>query len=102
MNDKVDLVSIDDGENAALLDTAKFNHMWRVATMFSKSDLVPQQYKDKPENCMVAISTALRMRVDPLMFLQKSYVVQGKPGIESQLAIALANSSKVFDSPIGS
>jgi hypothetical protein len=81
----------DESEASALLDSARFDHLWRVAQMFSKSSMVPDHYKENPQNCMIAIATAIRLGVDPFMFLQKIYVVSGKPGLEGQLVIALLN-----------
>lgn len=83
----------DTSEFANLLDTARFEHLWRVATAFAKSDLVPQHFRNKPENVFVATQMALRTGVDPYMFLQNCYVVAGRPGIESKLAVALLNRS---------
>lgn len=91
---KADKIAVHDtGEFANLLDTARFEHLWRVATAFAKSDLVPQHFRSKPENVFVALQMAIRTGVDPYMFLQNCYIVQGRPGIESKLAIALLNRS---------
>jgi hypothetical protein len=65
----------------------------RIASAFSKSELVPAAFHNKPENCFVALQAALRLEVDPFMFLQSCYVVHGKPGIEAKLAIALLHKS---------
>jgi hypothetical protein len=97
---RAEVVSVDTGEFSAIMDTAKFNHLWRVALLFSKSDLVPAHYKGKPENCMISIQMALRLQVDPMMLLQNTYIVQGKPGMEAKLAIALINSSGLFAEPL--
>lgn len=75
------------------LDPEKFEHVWRIANALAKSDLVPDQFKRKPENCFLACQMAFRCGVDPMAFLQKSYVIAGKPAIETQLAIAMVNSS---------
>lgn len=83
-----------------LLDTARFEHLWRLSTAFAKSELVPQSFQNKPENCFVALQMAIRLQVDPFMFLQSCYVVHGRPGIEAKLAIALANRSGVFGTGI--
>ena len=82
----------DDGEFAYLLDTNKFNHLQRLGAMFAASDLVPKHYKNQIANCTIGIAAAIRLQIDPLMFLQKTYIVQGRPGMEAQLAIALVNS----------
>jgi hypothetical protein len=39
---------------------------------------------------------AMRMSVDPLMFMQNTYIVHNRPGMEAKLAIALINSSGLF------
>ncbi|MDZ4341358.1 MAG: hypothetical protein U1E51_02840 [Candidatus Binatia bacterium] len=94
------LVSEDSGEFANILDSARFEHMWRVAQLFSRSDLVPQQYRGKAENCFIAVQMAVRLHVDPMMFMQATYVVHGRPGMEAKMAIALINSRGPFDGPI--
>lgn len=78
------------------LDIQKFEHISRIALVFSKSDLVPQHFKGKPENCFIALQMALRLNIDPMLALQNIYIVYGNPGISSQLAISLANRSGVF------
>lgn len=90
----------DDGEFAMLMDTAKFEHTWRIAEGFSRSTMVPESFQKQPANCFVALQMALRLGVDPFMFLQSCYIVHGKPGIEAKLAIALANKSGLFTGPI--
>jgi len=86
----------DSGEFANLMDTNRFEHLWRIATLFSKTELVPKHYQGKPENCMIAIEMAMRMNMAPLPFLQNTYIVHGRPGIEAKLAITLINSSGLF------
>jgi len=84
----------------AWLDHAKFAHMQRIAQMFAQSDLVPQHFRGNVANCAIALQMAYRMNIDPMMALQNMYVVHGNPGLSSQLCIALANQSGVFDGPI--
>jgi len=90
----------DDGQFANLLDTGKFEHMWRVAKLFSSSNMVPAHFHGKTEDCFIAVQMAIRLGVDPFMFLQNTYVHSGKPGMEGKLAIALINSSGLFDGPL--
>lgn len=94
------MVVQDSSQFANLLDTAKYEHLWRVAQTFAASELVPAQFQKNAPNCYVAIQMAIRLGVDPFMFLQSCYVVHGRPGIEAKLAIALANKSGVFLGPI--
>lgn len=94
------LVSVDDSEFAGYLDTAKFNQLWRVAQVFSTTTIVPAQYQNKPADCFVAAQMAMRMGIDPMMFMQNTYIVQGKPGIEAKLVIALINQRGPFSGPV--
>lgn len=90
------LVQTDTGPMDALLNVDKFEQLQRCAKLFSSSDLVPEQFRGKVANCFIGLQMALRLGVEPFMFLQNCYIVHGKPGIESKLAIALANSRGVF------
>lgn len=85
---------------ANLLDTNRFKQMYSISKLFAASELVPKQYQGHPANCMVALQMAFRMEVDPMMFMQNTYIVQGRPGIEAKLAIALVNSRGPFTGPI--
>lgn len=90
----------DSSQFANLLDSDRFEHMWRVASMFSQSALIPDHFRGKPADCFVGLQMAVRLGIDPFMFLQSCYVVHGKPGIEAKMAIALANNSGKLHGPI--
>ena len=78
---------------AFMSDTSAFNHLWRIATGYAKSNLVPMQFRGHIEDCFIICQLSLRMNVDPFMLMQATYIVHGKPGFEAKLAIALLNSS---------
>jgi len=67
--------------------------LWRLAMSYSRSKIVPEQYRGNPDDCFIACQLAFRWKADPMMVMQCSYIVHGKPGIEGKLAIALINSS---------
>lgn len=56
-----------------------FSDLYNISKMFSESDLVPDTYKKKPMNCVIAVDLANRMGVSPLMVMQNLYIVRGKP-----------------------
>lgn len=41
-----------------------FEHIQRVATMFSKSDMIPKRYINNIGNCIIAIEMATRMNAN--------------------------------------
>lgn len=75
------------------LQATNLASLWRLALMLCRSDMVPEQYRQKPENCLIALQMAQRCRVDVFMFMQNTYIVHGRPGIEAKLAIAMLNMS---------
>jgi hypothetical protein len=83
-----------------LVDTERFEHLWRVALAFSKSNLVPDTFKNRPEDCFVAAQLSLRLNCDLFMLLQNIYIVHGKPGFEAKLSIALLNASGKIEGTI--
>jgi hypothetical protein len=75
------------------LTGANLNGLWRLATVYSNSKLVPDHFRNSPNDCFIALQMAMRCRVDPFAFLQSCYTVHGKPGVEAKLAIAILNAS---------
>ena len=67
-----------------------------AAARYARSSLVPAHFKGKPDDCFIAIQLAARQNVDPLMLMQHSYVVGGRPGVEGKYAIALMNARGPF------
>lgn len=94
------VVSSNDPITGLLWDTAKFEHMQRVASMFANSGMVPDMFKKNPAACAVGLQLAAQLQVSPFMLFQKMYVIGGRPAIEAQLAIAVANQRDVFTAPI--
>ena len=77
-------------------DAKLMNLSFRTARMLYTSALVPDAYKQSPENCLVAIDIANRMGVSPLMVMQNLYVVKGKPSWSGSFCAAAVNGSGRF------
>ena len=77
-------------------DTKSMNAAMKVANMLAKSQLLPEQYIGHPENCLIAIDIANRMRVSPLLVAQNLYIVRGKPGWSGSFAISAINNCGKF------
>jgi len=84
-------------KTSLFFDVSRFDHAQRVSTMFSKSTLVPQHFRESIGNCMIALNYAERLNIDPIMLMQKMYIVHGRPGVEAQLKIALVNGCGRFE-----
>lgn len=96
MSDNTELTISGASEPSMFFNSKQFEHVQRVAKVFADSDLVPKQYHRKIANCVLAITTAQRLGIDPIMFMQQSYMVGATPGIQAQLVIAMINKSPEF------
>lgn len=72
------------------------NQSFRMANMISKSGLVPDSYKNSPENCLIAIDLGNRMGMSPLAVMQNLYVVKGKPAWSGSFCAGVVNGSGRF------
>ena len=68
----------------------------RLAERYSNSDMVPEVYRKKPDNCFVALELASRMDVSPILVMQNLYIVKGKPSWGGQACKALIDGSGKF------
>lgn len=71
---------------------------YRFAEIMAKSDIIPIHYRNKPANVFIAIQTAYRMQLDPMLIMQNTFTIGGKLGMNTSFAIALANNSGLFTS----
>lgn len=79
-------------------DVNLYNNALKMAEGLAKSDLVPDNYKGKPESCLIAIDVARQIGArSPLFVMQNLFVVKGKPSWSGQYcdAIVRANFKKV-------
>ena len=75
----------------AFANSEQFQMATQAAEMLASSSMVPVTYQNNPGSCFIALNTALRLRMDPLMIMQNLYVVQNRPSWSGQFAIALVN-----------
>lgn len=77
-------------------DPKIMNLSFRTARMLSCSGLVPENYRNSPENCLVAIDLANRLGLSPIMVMQNLYIVKGKPSWSGSFCAAAVNGSGRF------
>lgn len=78
-------------------DDALMSKAYRAAKYLAASDLVPEQtYRDKPQNCLIALDMANRLGMSPLIVMQQLYIVKGKPSWSGQFCVAAINGSGKF------
>lgn len=69
---------------------------FKLAQTLCKAEIIPEAYRGKPADCMVAIDMANRMNVSPLMVMQSLYVVKGKPSWSGQACMSFIQAHPSF------
>lgn len=64
-------------------DVGIYNQYFKIAECLARSEMIPQNYRNKPESVLVAIDVARQVQMSPLMVMQNLYVIQGKPSWSS-------------------
>lgn len=59
-------------------DAKLYNQTLQMAGQLCKSELIPQSYRNKPAECLIAIDIGNRLNLSPLVVMQNSQVVHGK------------------------
>lgn len=67
-----------------------------MADRIASSSIVPKEYIGNPNNVLIAIDLAARMRVSPIMLMQNMDIVFGRPGLRGTFYAGLINSSGLF------
>jgi hypothetical protein len=79
---------------------ASMAHFQQIATFYAASQFVPEAFKGKPGDVLIALNRAHVMGVDPLTLMQAMYVIGGRPAFYTEFLIAMANASGRLKSPI--
>jgi len=74
-------------------DPAAWEQINRVGKAFAASALVPEHFRGKLADTIVAVAMAQRIGENPLIVLQNIHIVKGKAGWSAQYMIARANAS---------
>ena len=69
----------------------------QFSEMLAKSQMVPKAYQNKPEDIMVAIQWGYEIGLAPLQALQNISVINGKPSVYGDAAMALVQASPVCE-----
>lgn len=64
-----------------------------IATLIANSDFAPKDYKGKPDNVIVALQMGADLGLKPMQALQNIAVINGRPSIYGDAALALVQAS---------
>ncbi len=69
----------------------------RFATLVAASDFAPKDFRGKAESCLLAIQHGSEVGLSPMQSLQSIAVINGRPTIWGDAALALVQSSPVCE-----
>lgn len=82
---------------ATIFHTAEmFDLIQRQAEYISKSDMIPKEFKGKPENCAIALEISARLGASYFMVMQSLDVIQGRPSWRAKFLIGMINTCGRF------
>ena len=65
--------------------------LWKAANGLAQSELMPEVFRGKPENCFLALEIAQRLGLGAFEVAQNMYPVHGSVGWKATYMIGLAN-----------
>jgi len=77
-------------------DEAAFDLVCAKARAFADSAIVPEHFRGKPADCIVAMELAKMLDLPPYTVMSALYVVKGRASWSSQFMISRANTSGAF------
>lgn len=93
MSDKQELTTT----RAFSLAPSSFAEAQQFAKLIAESDMVPKDFKGKPGNVLVAVQMGSEVGLPPMQALQNIAVINGRPCIWGDAAIALARVHPDFE-----
>jgi hypothetical protein len=61
-----------------------FSRALKYAKSISNTDIIPEQFRGKEGNVLIALDLAARARENPLVIMQNLQIIKGKPSFSSQ------------------
>lgn len=81
----------------SLFDSSRFELAMKQADFLAKSDLIPKAFQAKPENCLIALELADRMKASAFLVMQNLDIIHGKPGFSAKFLVGCFNASGRFE-----
>ena len=73
-----------------------FSDMWKIATQYAKSDLVPENYKGKPQNVIIALGMAQKTGFDVYTIMNNLNIVKGKASWSGSFCRTLIEATGIY------
>jgi hypothetical protein len=79
------------------LALASFDDAFRFAKVVAATEFAPKDFRGKPEACLLAIQHGAELGLSPMQSLQSIAVVNGRPSVYGDTALAVCKGSPVCE-----
>ena len=79
------------------LALASMDDAYRFAKMVAATEFAPKDFRGKPEACLLAIQAGAEVGLSPMQSLQSIAVINGKPSVYGDTALAVCKCSPVCE-----
>jgi hypothetical protein len=94
MSDKLPAVmALKAGAHPVGIVPTTFEECYRMAKLLSSTAMVPEAFRDKPDDCCVAIMQGLEVGLSPIAALNSIAVINGRPSLWGDGAMAVVRAS---------
>ncbi len=80
-----------------MLRPRSINEAMDLAKMLASSDMVPKDYKGKPDNVIAAVQMGAELGLAPMQALQNIAVINGRPSVWGDALLALVQAHPDFE-----
>ena len=92
-----ELVTVEKDNDFSFSSPTNFEQAMYIAKIISRSDLAPKDFRGKPENVLVAIEMGKDLGLKPMQAIQNIAVINGRPCIWGDAALAVLQSHRDFE-----
>lgn len=85
-------VTVKENYELNMFNVKGLESLQRLSALLAASDIIPDTFKKKPANVLIALNMAQRMNADPFAIMQNMYIVYGNPAFSSKFLISCFNS----------
>ena len=86
---KNELTEVKQNSVSIYSDIGIYNQYFKIAECLARSEMIPQNYRNKPESVLLAIDVARQLQLSPLFIMQNLYVIAGKTSWAAQYSASV-------------
>ena len=81
-------IAVQENYELSMFNARGLESLMKLSSQLAASDIIPDTFKKKPANVLIALNMAQRMNADPFAIMQNMYIVYGNPAFSSKFLIS--------------